>query len=112
MLREAAIPTRPYLPSSPYVAAEAGRGARRLTCTPEQHLWGPRDYFKSAVLHGRHSAHFIGEIGYHGCPNVASIRAVHLARSTSGPGRTTTSGRLHCTSTTGSTERLDLTASS
>jgi beta-mannosidase len=41
--------------------------------TPEQHLWGPRGYYKSP-FYTRHSAHFIGEIGYHGCPNVSSIR--------------------------------------
>ena len=41
--------------------------------TPEQHLWGPRGYFKSP-FYTLHSAHFIGEQGYHGCPNVSSIR--------------------------------------
>jgi beta-mannosidase len=41
--------------------------------TPEQHLWGPRGYYKGTFYTG-HSAHFIGEIGYHGCPNVSSIR--------------------------------------
>jgi beta-mannosidase len=39
----------------------------------EQHLWGPRSYYKSAY-YLLHNAHFIGEIGYHGCPNVSSVK--------------------------------------
>jgi beta-mannosidase len=66
-------PQRAYVPSSPYVppilAGQPNVGMR----TPEQHLWGPRGYFKSP-FYVQHSAHFIGEIGYHGCPNVSSIR--------------------------------------
>ena len=59
-------PGHPYVPSSPYRAPEA---AGEL---PEQHLWGPRGYFKSPY-YTRHTAAFIGEIGYHGCPNAGSI---------------------------------------
>ncbi len=68
-------PHRPYIPSSPYIAPRQGQGAGREPWrdTPEQHLWGPRGYFKSP-FYTRHSAHFIGEIGYHGCPNASSIR--------------------------------------
>jgi beta-mannosidase len=67
-----ADPFRPYLPSSPYMAPQvAATGRRELM--PEQHLWGPRDYFKSDV-YTQHTAHFVSEIGYHGCPNVSSIR--------------------------------------
>jgi beta-mannosidase len=70
-----ADPGRPYLPSSPYVAPQAAgavaRGDRRLM--PEQHLWGPRDYYKSA-FYTQNTAHFVSEIGYHGCPNLSSIR--------------------------------------
>lgn len=63
-------PHRAYLPSSPYISPEAyDTGAP----PPEQHLWGPRGYFKSSY-YTRHSAHFIGEIGYHGCPDPASLR--------------------------------------
>ncbi|HPN73271.1 MAG TPA: hypothetical protein PKZ41_04675, partial [Candidatus Omnitrophota bacterium] len=40
---------------------------------PEQHLWGPRDYFKGD-FYTHHTAHFVSEIGYHGCPNVSSLR--------------------------------------
>jgi len=85
-------PHRPYLPSSPYASPEAARrylatfrpgmaggartasqereAARRLM--PEQHLWGPRDYFKSPY-YAETTAHFASEIGYHGCPNVSSL---------------------------------------
>ncbi len=66
-------PYRHYIPSSPYVPPGVARMRDALAHTPEQHLWGPRGYFKSAY-YTEHSAHFIGEIGYHGCPNVASIR--------------------------------------
>jgi len=60
-------PYRHYVPSSPYLPPGSDDQ------TPEQHLWGPRGYYKSP-FYTHHSAHFIGEIGYHGCPNVSSIR--------------------------------------
>lgn len=62
---------RPYLPSSPYLDLIAyERGAQYA---PEDHLWGPRDYFKSSYYHNS-LCHFASEIGYHGCPSPASIR--------------------------------------
>jgi beta-mannosidase len=68
-------PHRAFVPSSPYVPPVLTQNptADVWTHTPEQHLWGPRGYFKSP-FYTQHSAHFIGEIGYHGCPNVSSIR--------------------------------------
>jgi beta-mannosidase len=66
-------PWRSFVPSSPYVPPAVARQENVWQATPEQHLWGPRGYFKSP-FYTRHSAHFIGEIGYHGCPNLASIR--------------------------------------
>jgi beta-mannosidase len=66
-------PHREYIPSSPYISPEAFRVENPWTATPEQHLWGPRGYYKSR-FYSDHSAHFIGEIGYHGCPNVRSIK--------------------------------------
>lgn len=66
-------PYRAFVPSSPYVPPVLTHDPNVWTRTPEQHLWGPRGYFKSP-FYMQHSAHFIGEIGYHGCPNVASIR--------------------------------------
>jgi beta-mannosidase len=65
-------PFRPYLPSSPYYSPEAvSRG--NVGIIPEQHLWEPRDYYKSS-FYSQTQAHFISEIGYHGCPNLSSIR--------------------------------------
>jgi len=66
-------PFRPFIPSSPYLSPEAARLPDPLAQTPEQHLWGPRGYFKSSFYTG-HQAHFIGEIGYHGCPSSGSVR--------------------------------------
>ncbi len=65
-------PSRPYLPSSPYCTPAyyaAGRNDRLL---PEQHLWGPRGYYK-APFYTDVDAHFVSEIGYHGCPNRESL---------------------------------------
>ncbi len=66
-------PNRIYLPSSPYIppATEAlGLGDDR---SPEQHVWGPRDYFKSPFYRNNPAA-FISEAGYHGAPAVSSIK--------------------------------------
>ncbi len=63
---------RPYLPSSPYVDEEAyAKG--KLRYLPENHLWGPRDYFKSD-FYAKSPACFASETGYHGCPSVSSIK--------------------------------------
>lgn len=66
-------PLRTFLPSSPYRApaffAQKGAASDVL---PEQHLWGPRDDFKGAT-YAKTAAHFASEIGYHGCPDVASL---------------------------------------
>jgi beta-mannosidase len=66
-------PWRAYVPSSPYAPPAVAQRKDAWQATPEQHLWGPRGYYKSS-FYTRHSAHFIGEIGYHGCPDLASIR--------------------------------------
>ena len=65
-------PYRPYVPSSPYFSPQAV-AAGDWNLLPEQHLWGPRDYYKSR-FYVENTAHFVGEIGYHGCPNVSSLR--------------------------------------
>ncbi|MGC4047483.1 MAG: hypothetical protein QM758_27115 [Armatimonas sp.] len=63
-------PGRPYLPSSPYIDQEAfAKGEKYL---PENHLWGPRDYFKSRY-YTESLCHFASEIGYHGCPSRKSL---------------------------------------
>ena len=64
--------SRPYLPSSPYISTASYR-AGHAQDTPEQHLWGPRDYFKGRFYHD-HTATFASEMGYHGCNSPASIR--------------------------------------
>ncbi len=64
-------PSRPYLPSSPYVDEECvGKPLEYIT---EAHLWGPRDYFKS-TYYTKSLSKFASELGYHGCCGVESIR--------------------------------------
>jgi beta-mannosidase len=63
-------PTRPYLPSSPYIdEADYQNGSRDL---PEDHVWGVRDYFKGDYYRNI-SAAFASEVGYHGCPSPQSV---------------------------------------
>lgn len=62
--------SRPYLPSSPYISESVFTGAG---IRPEEHLWGPRDYFKGAFYKNTF-CHFASETGYHGFPSPASLR--------------------------------------
>ncbi|MBR6789931.1 MAG: hypothetical protein IKM31_03570 [Oscillospiraceae bacterium] len=62
--------SRPYLPSSPYMDEEAFRTGGRPS---EDHLWGPRDYFKGEFYKGS-VCHFASETGYHGCPSPESLK--------------------------------------
>jgi len=64
-------PTRPYLPSSPYIDQAALAAGEQFL--PENHLWGPRDGFKSDYYKNA-LCHFASEIGYHGCPSPDSVR--------------------------------------
>lgn len=64
-------PTRPYLPSSPFYDEEAYQIGRQYIT--ENHLWGPRDYYKSN-FYTQSLCHFVSEIGYHGCPSPESVR--------------------------------------
>ena len=61
---------RPYLPSSPYISTPAFRGEGLM---PEEHLWGPRDYFKGPYYKDTF-CHFASETGYHGFPSVTSLK--------------------------------------
>jgi beta-mannosidase len=63
---------RPYLPSSPYYSPEALR-AGTDDVLPENHLWGPRNYYKSPFYQNS-MCHFASEIGYFGCPSPTSLR--------------------------------------
>ncbi len=65
-------PLRPYLPSSPYYSPEFIKRGGDLALLPEVHLWGPRGYYK-APFYTDVNAHFVSEIGYHGCPNRSSL---------------------------------------
>jgi beta-mannosidase len=62
-------PYRPYIESSPCIPYAVDDDLS----VPEQHNWGPRDYFKGE-FYRRTTAHFISEIGYHGCPAVSSLK--------------------------------------
>ncbi len=64
--------TRPYLASSPYISGELFEKRNDFKYAPENHIWGPRDYFKSR-FYTENGAHFISECGYHGCPGRESI---------------------------------------
>ncbi len=71
-------PGRPYLASSPWCSPKAWQKSLETklppgTLTPEQHLWGVRDYFKSDFYRNT-NASFVSEIGYHGAPAAESIR--------------------------------------
>ncbi len=61
--------TRPYLPSSPYVSPDVRAGKAKPS---EQHLWGPRGYYKTPYYLDN-VCWFASEMGYHGCPNRASL---------------------------------------
>lgn len=70
---------RIYLPSSPYIdniayADMKNRGEEtKISYLTENHLWGPRDYFKSE-FYTNNPAHFVSETGYHGSPALDSVR--------------------------------------
>jgi beta-mannosidase len=65
-------PVRTYLPSSPYCSEEYFKLGSDENSMPEVHLWGPRGYYK-APFYTNVTAHFVSEIGYHGCPNRQSL---------------------------------------
>jgi len=102
-----ADPYRPYLPSSPYMSPEV-IATGQMSLMPENHLWGPRDYFKSAY-YTEHTAHFVSEIGYHGCPSLSSIKRFvdeqHLW-----PWQNNTQWVFHSADTTGNPYRINLMA--
>ncbi len=62
---------RPYIPSSPYIDEEVFSTGKPPS---EDHLWGPRDYFKGSFYKDQSVANFASETGYHGCPSPASLR--------------------------------------
>lgn len=64
-------PERIYIPSSPYIDQFAYNSGTPGN-TPEKHLWGPRDYFKSD-FYTKSPAKFASETGYHGCPAPSTL---------------------------------------
>ena len=62
--------TREYLPSSPYIDKDAYMTGFPL---PEDHLWGPRDYFKGEYYKNA-KCRFVSETGYQGFPSPESMR--------------------------------------
>jgi beta-mannosidase len=68
-------PERPYLPSSPFISREAFDVHNRIVeaLSPERHLWGPRGFYK-APFYTAQDARFVSEIGYHGCPDITSLK--------------------------------------
>ena len=47
--------------------------ATRTGRPSEEHLWGPRDFFKG-TYYSTSECHFVSETGYHGCPSPESLR--------------------------------------
>jgi beta-mannosidase len=64
-------PTRSYIPSSPYFDEEGAKLPQAYLT--ENHLWGPRDYYKSKFYKDS-LAHFASEIGYQGCVSIESMK--------------------------------------
>ena len=62
--------SRNFLPSSPYISVAAHNGEGII---PENHLWGPRDYFKGDFYKNTF-CHFASETGYHGFPSPESLK--------------------------------------
>ena len=60
-------PTRPYLPSSPYYSPEVVALGFDQHALPEDHLWGPRGYYKDP-FYREATCLFASETGYHGMP--------------------------------------------
>ena len=65
-------PKLPYISGSPTYSGEMFSSGE--ISPPEQHLWGPRAYFK-APFYAENEAQFVSEIGFHGMPSLATLRA-------------------------------------
>jgi len=61
--------SRPYLPSSPYYSPDVFAKKAKPS---EDHLWGAREYYK-VPFYTNSPCWFASEMGYHGCPNRASL---------------------------------------
>ena len=90
-------PWRPYVPSSPYHSPEMMK-KRDIQLMPERHMWGPRDYYKTD-FYTQSRGHFIGETGYHGCPNRSSLEKF-LSLEALWPWQSNEEWRIHATDCT------------
>lgn len=88
-------PSRPYIPSSPYFDEECFEKGTEFS--PENHLWGPRDYYRSKY-YSDSRARFASEIGYHGCPCVESVKKF-ISDDKLWDGRGSEEWRVHSTDT-------------
>jgi len=61
--------TREFLPSSPYIDEV---GEKNLSKLAEDHVWGPRDYFKGEYYKNAYP-YFASETGYHGLNSPKSL---------------------------------------
>ena len=68
-------PNRTYLPSSPYFGEKLWAMGALHEARPEDHLWGPRNDFKGEYYLSS-NAHFVSEIGYHGCPDLKTMKQI------------------------------------
>ncbi|MBQ4528186.1 MAG: glycoside hydrolase family 2 [Clostridia bacterium] len=96
---------KPYLPSSPYYGSEVMEKGGKIQ-PAEQHVWGPRDYFKSD-FYSENDAHFISECGYHGMPCRQTLEKF-LENNDMKPGVITENNILHSTDWKGSDHRVRL----
>lgn len=98
---------RPYLASSPYISSKICN-EQRMDMISENHLWGPRDYFKSTYYLSS-NAHFVSEIGYHGCPDPEQL-AKFLDKDHLWPNTGDSQWTLHSSDQKGSDHRVRLVA--
>ena len=108
ILRYAVLNNAPnslYLPSSPYLSEEVYENSLDLV---EDHLWGPRDYFKSD-FYKMAKANFTSEIGYHGCPEKKSLEKF-ISVEQLWPYKDKSEWILHSSDQTGNPARNDLVA--
>ena len=99
---------RPYLASSPYISREAyANSPNGLTfpkAIPEDHLWGPRDYYKSD-FYKQNKSHFVSETGYFGCPSLESLKK-YLTPEKVWPYKNNSEWILHSSDQTGNDNRV------
>lgn len=98
-------PLTPYLPSSPcYDGVPDESGA---LVNVENHLWGPRDYFKSK-FYTDSKAHFVSEVGFMGFPCVETVKKF-IDEDQLWPDLTTEQWVLHSSDQRGNPYRMVMT---